>query len=513
MATRLGLGCSLSFGGMLKLSGAQLLLGFLGDTNGLAIDFATDQSIKITDAGTPANNTTSSGTVSAGALVGPGSKLTYTSPSPKLTLQSTGYYGYQAHNLYLNSASPANQSVTVISGRQYAITITGTVSITWSSAYVGTTNTPGTTIFTAASGTLTGSGTVQVYNYPAVTDYVATTGSALYSLPYEYNTSAVCQGIRVEPAATNLLTYSNTFSNAAWSKQNMTCSDGQTTGPDGTTSGTLITATASATVQIYQAPTYTAAAWTNSIFVKAGTSAFVWLNTTDGAGDHITWFNLSTFAVAFNGSGNTSVITSVGNGWYRISVTRTTTAGAGFYTFGLSDADNNVACTTGRTVYTYAAGCELGSVSTSPILTGSATVTRAADDLSLATTLWPWDTTANTAYECHADPATISTSIRAFTLSGGGYQIGSSFVFTGSFNVNDTTPSTLKNAVAMKTNDYAVVNGGGAPATGTGTFDGSNVTTLQLGNYNGSNFLNGHLKQILILPRRASNGELQTLTI
>ena len=85
------------------LSGASSLLD---GEDGLAIDFS-DQSIAIRDTTTPANNIASAGTVRNGALVGPGAKITYTSPSPKLCKRSDGTYGYRAQNLYLNSEAPA----------------------------------------------------------------------------------------------------------------------------------------------------------------------------------------------------------------------------------------------------------------------------------------------------------------------------------------------------------------------------------------------------------------------
>ena len=85
------------------LSGASSLLK---GEDGLAIAFE-DQSIAIRDTATPANNIASAGTVRNGALVGPGAKITYTSPSPKLCKRSDGTYGYRAQNLYLNSEAPA----------------------------------------------------------------------------------------------------------------------------------------------------------------------------------------------------------------------------------------------------------------------------------------------------------------------------------------------------------------------------------------------------------------------
>lgn len=69
--------------------------------HGMVIDFA-DASIAINDAA-DVLDFTSIGQVSGGALIGPGAKLTYSAPSPKLTEQADGSLGFQAHNLCLQS--------------------------------------------------------------------------------------------------------------------------------------------------------------------------------------------------------------------------------------------------------------------------------------------------------------------------------------------------------------------------------------------------------------------------
>lgn len=90
---------------------AALLATWSSDGQGLAIDFS-DQSIAITDTSTPANEFRSVGTVRDGALVGPGAKITYTSPSPKLCKKADGTYGYRAQNLVLQSEDISNASWT-----------------------------------------------------------------------------------------------------------------------------------------------------------------------------------------------------------------------------------------------------------------------------------------------------------------------------------------------------------------------------------------------------------------
>ena len=88
-------------------SGAALFLAEWGPY-GMDMDF-TDASIAIDDS-TGVLDYNSQGTVSSttGALLGPGSKLTYSAPSLKFTEQADGYIAGQAHNIALYSEDFTN---------------------------------------------------------------------------------------------------------------------------------------------------------------------------------------------------------------------------------------------------------------------------------------------------------------------------------------------------------------------------------------------------------------------
>lgn len=248
-----------SYKGQNHPSGALNVTGFIGSgafellkewgPDGLSLDFTDDFFFNSTgfygsaniEGGGTSDGYNSSPTQAASSL------LTYTSPSPKLTMGPDGLYRYQAHNLYLNSAAPANQSITVVSGATYAVTITGTVSVTASGAATGTW-TAGTNTFTAATGTLTlgstsGTGTVHVRRTPSDSTYLATAGSVRYDLPYQWDASGNLEGILVEEARTNLTNYNRDMSQSAWGK--VSCTAARTaTGVDGVTnSASKLTAT------------------------------------------------------------------------------------------------------------------------------------------------------------------------------------------------------------------------------------------------------------------------------
>lgn len=305
------------------LSGASSLLD---GEDGLAIDFS-DQSIAIRDTTTPANNISSAGTVRNGAIVGPGAKITYASPSPKLCKKADGTYGYRAQNLYLNSEAPANQSITVVSGLPYIIAVTGTVSITLSGAATGTVTAGNPITFTASSGTLTcgstsGAGTVHLRSTIAATDYIKTTSTPLYDLPYDWTGTYYYP--LIEPAATNLF-----LNNRAAVTQNVSV---------------------------------TAQAYTLSFF--------------------------GTGTITLSGASTAGPLVGTGAN-DRVSLTFTPSAGT--LTLTVSGTMDFVQL-------------EAGTVATSPIITGSATVTRAADTLSVPLSAFPSIASAVTMYAVYSQP-------------------------------------------------------------------------------------------------------------
>jgi hypothetical protein len=73
--------------------------------------------------------------------------------------------------------------------------------------------------------------------------------------------------------------------------------------------------------------------------------------------------------------------------------------------------------------------------------------------------------------------------------------------------------STVKSAVAAEANNAIVCGGGTLGLLDTSVSMPGSITTLSIGSRPaGTAALNGHLKQIMHLPRRMSNADMQTLT-
>lgn len=488
----------LMFGSARYSAAETFLRRWSSDGQGLVFDFATDQSIAIRDTTTPANSFASQGDVSNGALVGPGAKLTYTSPSLKMTMGSSGTLRYQAHNLFLNSAAPANQSVTVVSGATYSVILTGSVTTTLSGAATGTI-TAGTTSFTAATTTLTfgstsGTGTVQVTRTPADLTYLATAGSALYVLPYEWNTSGVLQGIMVEEARTNLALWNSDFTNAAWTKSNMTTAQ-TATGPDGVSnSATTLTATAGNATAL-QAITSASSARITSCYIKRRT----------GTGNiDLTQDNGSTWATV-----------TVTSSWTRVEIASVTSTNP---TVGIRVVTSGDAVDVALFQHT------IGAFVTSPIQTFASTVTRAADNIRFLTSQIPFSTSVATLFvEGQVASATATTSLMQFANAGlsqelrivnvGGTALRGTASTGASASTTQLTANTnAKMAAAFADSDVAIVLNGGSPGTDvTYTPALTSIDRCFFGG-DGSTFKTCLIKKAMYLPRRMTNSELQALT-
>lgn len=482
---------------------------------GMAMDF-TDSSISINDS-TDVLDYSSQGTVSAttGELLGPGSKLTYSAPSVKLTEQADGYLAFQAHNLYANSEAPANQSVTtgMVTGGSYAITLTGSVSITLSGAATGTV-TAGTTTFTAATGTLTcgstsGSGTVHLRRTPSVSTYVktptvlsATTG---FDLPYVYS-GGVRTGIQVELAATNLALRSNDFTNASWTKSNLTAAM-TATGPDNVAnSASTLTATAGNSTAL-QAITSGSSSRVTSVYIKRRT----------GSGN----IDLT------QDNGSTWTTVTVTSAWTRVEIAAVTSTNP---TVGIRIV------TSGDEVDVYAFQHETGTVATSPIITYGGTVLRAVDTPYILTNLFPSSILTFSVYGNYVLPSPSFSFPCPFTVyqnsspTGNRAQIyhGTSGAnYSSAFRVNSSLGASIgglavgvaiapltsaKSMFAVQSGSNAACTNGGTVATDAAAVVFADLDRLHIGQPGGASQPNGLIKSIAYFPERKADATLQTMT-
>ncbi len=526
------------------LTGANYLL--TGETDGYAIDATTSPpTVAVKDTGTPANNLSN--------VDFEASNLTNAGTSPKLVHHvSTPYVRWSPHNLFLNSASPATQNVTLVVGFVYTVTVTGAGggSITGSAGASGvaTTGSPATFTATTTTGTFTYAATlttIQLNRGSVATAYVATTGAIKIGIPQSYDAAASKYGILVEPAATNLTNQSEVFGNAYWTKAEATIADDNTAAPDATTTADKLTGNSVLTNahMAYHLMTglVSNAAHTASVFAKKGTNDFVAIGLQGNTSHAIAVFDLNNGVVGevitIGFATATSSIVPLGNGWYRCVIAFENIPEAQIYLVNqlagaatgntvLSGNSGQIAYdATGHDVYFWGAQFETGSVATSYIPTLGSTVTRAADDVNALVSTMPWSATVGTVYADYLPSVATGTQVVWHADDGTGneriYQYrGTSdpLVSVIDGGVNQLAPLDLgtitggarsQTSFAWKANDFAGSHGGAAIVADTGGTIPT-MTAFRLGTDQGSSQLNGLIKRLVWVPRRVIDGDLPT---
>src|ERR1700733_4299126 len=156
-------------------------------------------------------------------------------------------------------------------------------------------------------------------------------------------------GIYLEPTFNNSILYSQTFSNAAWTKTNVTEADAAAIAPDGTTTGALITETGSGHIAHEVSQLLAGNFGCLSVYAKAGTGNYLNLAIDDGTANQYVQavFDLSQ-------GGITEYSTGVGAGTVTIPILLIEPApdfGDGWYHCVLKILDNN-----SPTAFTYHVG-------------------------------------------------------------------------------------------------------------------------------------------------------------
>ena len=216
---------------------------------------------------------------------------------------------------------------------------------------------------------------------------VATAGTNVPRFDYDPTTLSP-RGLLIEGSASNIATYSNDFSNAIWTLDTSggtipAVSTVSQTGPDGASTVTRITFNKTGGVfsRVRQTLSGTASQpYTMSVWMKANTAS-------GGASTQNVGLRIGADSAGFNCTVTTT--------WKRFQYT---------YTLSGTDAaaqimlwDNIIGNDETADVLVYGCQMEAGSGASSYIPTGSSTVTRAADKLSMTNiSLMGWNQTAGT---------------------------------------------------------------------------------------------------------------------
>lgn len=383
----------------------------------------------------------------------------------------------------------------------------------------------------------------------------ASTNVARFNHTYN-GTSWVSKGLLIEGQRTNLILQSNTLTDAAWSKYRLSVSSDSTVGPDGSTISKIVSTSASAPQQIYNTTKITLSASTNytlSLIVKKGDSNFISTVLVGDSGNYIACvYDISgtsdtTASQTAVGATSGTIVSSsakyLGNGFFRVSMTGSTTFSGGYNfwvqfqnaaTGNTFDGFGNTSTGGANGAYFYAgyAQLESGSFPTSYIPTTSSSVTRSADVCQITGSdfsgFWNQSEGSFTA-ECDVNGFNDSGVNYMGVASSGGL---SQYAFVGRFQGSLTslnyqiyngspagditltlTAATLtKSAFGFKANDCAASVNGGTVSTDVSVAMTTALTQLEIGNFLGNNFLNGHISRLRYWNTRLENGTLRVLS-
>ena len=343
-------------------------------------------------------------------------------------------------------------------------------------------------------------------------------------------------GLLIEGQSTNLLAGSATIGGTYWGVVNATSQQNSAVAPDGTlTAATLVENSAGGAKYAYT-NNFTPAAsttYTFSAFVKPNGRNFCMIYTGLGGVNQSSMFDLITGATSNLSGSGVNTATQCGNGWWRLSVTVTTTSTttANFQILPATDATTFDYTGNGYSgLICWGAMLEQSSFASSYIGTTSSAVTRAADSASLAMSsagvsqgpvsavvegsagsgTYPHlislsDTTSSNRWLFYRPgaPSAVTTNYRLLVQTNGSSVVNADL--SGS-------ASATKFAMRVGTDDFAACAGGGAVVTDTAGVAPVTSTIHIANGFNGSYQANGHVKRIALYGEALSDTNLQALT-
>lgn len=385
---------------------------------------------------------------------------------------------------------------------------------------------------------------------PSIVTFTRSTGGGRFNAQGQYewlpaNTPRIdydpvtgeCRGLLTEEQRTNLLTYSNDFSNAAWNKVGATVTPSAAMGPDGTMTASLLQeSTASGLHNTYRnaISVTVGAAYSATIFAKPASGSRILRLASFG---HTA--NIDLVSMEYNVFGSTAFSVSVSrapNGFVRVALRGVVPplSPSNIYISlaqSLASASNDYTGDGESGIYIWGAQLEAGAFPTSYIPTTDAQVTRAADIASV-NELSPWYRADEGTLFVEFVPMHMTTGanwVASLSNSGTGTNdlIDVSFaangsvrgrVITGGSGPSSTTVSGIvksgavtRATVAFKADDLiCCANGvlGGRQAPSSLPI----VNRLQIGRVGVFGYSPGHIRSIRYFPRRLSDAELQALT-
>jgi hypothetical protein len=361
-------------------------------------------------------------------------------------------------------------------------------------------------------------------------------------------------GLLLEAAGTNLVTYSEQFDNAAWTKNGSTITANSVAAPDSTTTADkIVESSGTSRHEVYVsnvASTTSGSTYTLSVFAKAAERSILQLafNT---VGYPTANFNLATGVVSLATSATASM-QKLGNGWYRCSMTAVSAltplaaAYIGVQSSATAPFPTEYAGDGASGIHIWGAQLEASPYPTSYIPTTTATVTRAADVSTSSTVTRSADVASITgsnfsswynqsegtvfsdlksnyqngigAWSMHTGTSTIvsnSIHLTQSSLNRYEFQVYDGITQVSLFSTGIISASASNRiATAYSVNNYAVSFNGLTPSVDTSGTLPVSLSTLSIGRRtnNSSTQMSGTISRLTYWPTRLSDATLQALT-
>ena len=332
-------------------------------------------------------------------------------------------------------------------------------------------------------------------------------------------------GLLIEESRTNLLQHSIP-NNTNWDNNGSNLSINNSISPDGINNATLFTGTGtntSAHFILRNQSVTSGTVYTQTFFVKAGTTEFVQIAPSTGFNSRYANFQLTGDGVV--GNYDTPVpptIQKYPNGWYRLRVTETAASTTTTGRMALVSIDSltsaRIPLSEPRTFYVWGAQLEVGSFPTSYIPTSGSQVTRSQDYMALTgTNFSSWQNPSQGTYVMTIKNNSTNTLGLPSPL-----RTNSLFLFFGTLYFTKNTTSNVQlgtNGMTTTYRNWAFYhdgpNGYGMCMDGQTPLNASNPIGTS-DSYLIANDVQGetsfYLKKLRYYPTLISNAELRTLT-
>ena len=462
-----------------------------------------------------------------------GSSSTFTSPSATQTASGNGYYKCVLNatglpvEVKIHLSDVTSPSYTGYGSVQYTGDGTSSIDIAFASL-----STTGATDYNAT--------TTQIHR-----EYAPTLQTAAINAPrFEHSASdsaseAIGQsrGLLIEGQATNYLAGSATIGGTYWGSIGATSHLNSAVAPDGTLTATKLVENSSGGTKYFYSNNFTPAAsttYTCSVYVKPNGRNYCLLYTNIGGANQSSMFDLVTGATSNLSGSGTNQATQCGNGWWRISMTVTTSSTLTHNFQILTATDATTINYTGNGysgLLCWGAMLEQSSFPSSYIGTTSSAVTRASDSAAMDLTQAGFNGGAvSIVGEFAPVDASVGGSLRVLSLSDGSdtenirthmnnsrmYSVVRSGAANTAVGYNSNALNdgeAVKFGLAVDTNSLIASTSGFNSLGTTGAVLPDGATRLGIAqNNSGAQTLDSHWKSIRVYGEPLSLTNLQALT-